>query len=230
MKLLIAEDDTLIREGLYDILSAEGFDCLQAENGQEAVDLYLSERPDVVLLDIMMPDKDGYSVCREIRKHDQYTAIIFISAKSEEIDRVLGLELGADDYIVKPFGKHEVLARLRSVIRRYRLATKSDKTGDANVFQLGDLTVDPNQLRASRGEQPIDLSLRDLKTLQLFYQNPNRVISREELFDHCWGRDYLPSSRTLDQHISTLRKRIERDSREPKIIQTVHGVGYRFEA
>jgi len=231
MKLLVAEDDTLIREALIDILTAEGFECIAAQDGLVAWELYQDVKPDMVLLDIMMPGQDGYAVCRKIRQQDQQTAVMFISAKSEEIDRVLGLELGADDYLMKPFGKHEVIARVRAIFRRYKVAQKANPQGQgsASIFVMNDLTVDLDQLRASRGDAEFDLSLRDCTILNLLFQNSGKVITRDQLFNQCWGRDYLPSSRTLDQHISQLRKVIERDPKNPKIINTVHGVGYRYD-
>ena len=234
MKVLIIEDDLHIREGLSDIIRSEGYECVVAENGDQGLSQYQQHKPQLVLLDIMMPDKDGYSVCREIRQQDMETAIIFISAKSEEIDRVLGLELGADDYIMKPFGKHEVTARVRAVTRRYLMSSgtnnKNTTTQEASLhFQLADLSINMTQLRAERAQNTIDLSLRDCKILQLLFEKQNQVITRDELFNHCWGRDYLPNSRTLDQHISKLRKAIEVDPKNPKIIKTVHGVGYRYD-
>ncbi len=227
MKILIAEDDLNIRLGLIDLLESEGYCCLEAADGDQAWALFEQHSPDLVLLDIMMPGQDGYSLCRRIRQQDQQLPVIFISAKSEEIDQVLGLELGADDYIKKPFGSREVVARIRAVTRRC-LARRAPAAED-DGFQMADLRVLPAQLRAERDGQRFDLSLRDLRILQLLYRNPGRVLSRDELFDECWGRHYLPSSRTLDQHISKLRKAVERDPRNPAIIITVHGVGYRFD-
>ena len=229
MKILIAEDDLHIREGLAEIVSAEGYECYLAENGDIALEKYSAHKPELVLLDIMMPNKDGYSVCKEIRQHDVNTAIIFISAKSEEIDRVLGLELGADDYIMKPFGKHEVIARVRAVTRRYLHASQSEPSTSINSFELGDLTVNIQELRAQRDQTKFELSLRDSKILELLFKKKNQVVSRDELFNYCWGRDYLPNSRTLDQHISKLRKTIELDPKNPTIVKTVHGVGYRYD-
>ncbi len=234
MKILIIEDDLHIREGLADIIHSEGYECIEAENGNAGLAEYQKHKPQLVLLDIMMPDKDGYSVCREIRQQDMETAIIFISAKSEEIDRVLGLELGADDYIMKPFGKHEVVARVRAVTRRYLMASKavSNKQSaqkEKTSFQLADLSVNTLRLQAERQQTVIDLSLRDCKTLELLFEKQNQVITRDEIFNYCWGRDYLPNSRTLDQHISKLRKAIEIDPKNPVIIKTVHGVGYRYD-
>ena len=229
MKVLIAEDDQFIREALRDILQTEGYQCVLAEDGQQAMDCYRVDRPQLALLDIMMPQKDGYSVCRDIRQHDQQLPIIFISAKAEEIDRVVGLELGADDYIMKPFGRHEVIARIRAVTRRYLLAQQRIDRESAQ-FTLADVTVYPQELRAQRADQRFELSLRDVTILRCLYDQANQVVSRDQLFNQCWGRNYVASSRTLDQHISKLRKLIELDPREPTIIKTVHGVGYRYDA
>jgi DNA-binding response OmpR family regulator len=228
MKILIAEDDQYIREGLRDLLETEGYQTILAEDGAEALTKYLEESPHLVLLDIMMPGKDGYTVCREIRGHSNQVPVIFLSAKSEEIDRVIGLELGADDYIMKPFGTREVVARIRAVTRRY-LATQP-QVGKARVLTLGDLEVYPEELRARREELRIDLSLRDVSILELLHDNQGKVIDRNTLFDHCWGQNYQPNSRTLDQHISKLRKLIEKDPQNPAIIRTVHGVGYRYDS
>ena len=228
MKILIAEDDQYIREGLRDLLEIEGYQTVLAMDGAEAMIKYQEESPDLVLLDIMMPVKNGYTVCREIRGHSNQVPVIFLSAKSEEIDRVIGLELGADDYIMKPFGTREVVARIRAVTRRY-LATQPGKD-KARVLKLGDLEVYPEELRARREECRIDLSLRDVSILELLHDNRGKVVNRNTLFDQCWGQTYLPNSRTLDQHISKLRKLIEKDPQNPEIIRTVHGVGYRYDS
>lgn len=223
MHILIAEDDTLIQQGLADLLTKEGYQVSCANDGEQAMSLYQAARPQLVLLDIMMPYKDGYQVCREIRQLDESVPIIFLSAKSEEIDKVVGLELGADDYIAKPFGTREVIARIRAVTRRFLRSQQSTQT----QFKLGDLCVYPQELRAKRDNDTIELSLRDVKILELLSQHKHQVVTRDQLFDYCWGRDYLPSSRTLDQHISKLRKSIEVDPKQPQVIVTVHGVGYR---
>ena len=227
MKVLIAEDDANIRNGLAEILQAEGYETLTARDGREALTLFRQQDPDFICLDIMMPGVNGYDVCREIRKTDSAVPVVFISAKSEEVDKVLGLELGADDYIMKPFGVREVVARIRAVTRRC-FAVSNAKTPGA-PFVVGDLEVLPAQLRARRGEDLIDLSLRDVKILSLLHRNCGNVVDRDALLNECWGVDYMPNSRTLDQHISQLRKRIERDPKEPRIILTVHGVGYRYD-
>ncbi len=227
MKILIAEDDLNIREGLKDLLSREGYEILAAENGRIAVELFQQKQPDFVILDIMMPEMDGYAVCREIRKQDNDIPIIFLSAKSEEIDRVIGLELGADDYISKPFGTREVVARIRAITRRYLKTQPQAILQDQ--FEFGDLTVYPNELRAKRSDQSLDLSLREIKILQQLAEHKGEVLSRDHLFNTCWGYDYMPNSRTLDQHISKLRKLIEHNATNPQLIKTVRGAGYRYE-
>ncbi len=229
MKVLIAEDEENIRNGLAEILQAEGYETVLAANGTEALSLFYETKPNFVCLDIMMPEVNGYDVCREIRKHDNQVPIIFISAKSEEVDKVLGLELGADDYILKPFGVKEVVARIRAVTRRYLLLNKEQTTNKIDSFIMHDLTVYPNELRAKRDSDSIDLSLRDVRILNFLYENKGKAIDRDAIFNACWGRDYLPSSRTLDQHISKLRKRVEVDPKNPVIVRTVHGYGYRFD-
>jgi len=233
VKILVAEDDDNIRNGLVELLQREGYETVAARNGREAVTLFHTAAPDFLCLDIMMPGMDGYEVCKAIRARRADVPIIFISAKSEEIDRVLGLELGADDFIVKPFGVREVVARIRAVTRRCLAA--GPKNGgdrlalDAAPFRLGGLEVVPAELRAKRDGGVIDLSLREVKILQLLHANLGKVVTRDMFFTECWGADYMPDSRTLDQHIAQLRKRIERDPRNPQIILTVHGAGYRVE-
>ncbi len=230
MKVLVAEDDVNIREGLLEILQNEGYETFGAENGKVALEVYRQEKPDFICLDIMMPEMNGYDVCRAIRKEDEKIPIIFISAKSEEIDRVVGLELGADDFIQKPFGVKEVIARIRAVSRRCLAArVKEGKSEAVAEFTMVDLVIYPSELRARRGDEVMDLSLRDVQILSLLFKNVGRVIDRDTIFNECWGMDYFPNSRSLDQHISKLRKRIEKDPKEPEIILTVHGAGYRYE-
>ena len=227
MKVLVVEDDKYTLAGLVEILEAEGYEAIAAADGKEALALFAKESPDFVCLDIMLPEVDGYDLCRKIRGKDTEIPILFISAKSEEIDKVIGLELGADDFITKPFGVKEVIARIRAVSRR---CLRGKKAGESHApFVVGDLEVSPRELRARRGNKTIDLSLRDIKILALFYENKGKVVDRDTIFDRCWGIDYMPNSRTLDQHISQLRKRVEIDPNKPVIIRTVHGAGYRYD-
>lgn len=227
MKVLIAEDDPHTRSGLAEILEAEGYATVAAGDGAEALRQFTRESPDVVCLDIMMPGASGYDVCREIRRSDPAVPVIFISAKSEEIDKVVGLELGADDFIVKPFGVREVVARIRAVTRRRYAAAPAQVRPTS--FRVGDLEVYPAELRARRGPSTIELSLRDIRILALLQAHKGAVVTRDAFFRHCWGLDHVPNSRTLDQHIAQLRKRIEIDPRRPAIILTVHGSGYRHD-
>ncbi len=229
MNILIAEDDLHIRQGLQDMLSAEGYEVLAAENGRVALNLFAKHRVDFIILDIMMPELDGFSVCREVRQKNAQVPILFLSAKSEEIDKVLGLELGADDYINKPFSLAELRARIRAITRR---CLSQNNQADNLSFLFGDLVVYPDELQAVRqteqGEKSISLSLREIRLLTCLQQNQGRVVSRDMLFDAAWGYDHMPNSRTLDQHISKLRKHIEINPADPKLIQTVHGQGYRY--
>jgi DNA-binding response OmpR family regulator len=226
MKVLVAEDDVHIRNGLREILEDEGYVVIEAEDGESVAKLFNRERPNLLCLDIMMPKKSGYDVCREIRAIDAEVPIIFLSAKSEEIDKVLGLELGADDYILKPFGVKEVIARIRAVTRR---SMRRGPPTQADSVQMADLTVFPSELRAKRLGNVIELSLRETNILTLLFRMKGKAVSRDMLFDECWGAHYLPNSRTLEQTISNLRRKIEVDPKEPCIIRTVHGVGYRYE-
>ncbi len=230
MKVLIAEDDPNTREGLKEIIDAEGYEVHIAADGAEALEIYEQEKPEMVCLDIMMPKMSGYDVCKEIRKRDSLVGILFISAKSEEIDTVLGLELGADDFIVKPFGVKAVVARIRAVTRRFVTArAQARKEEPPESFYMDDLKIVPAELRAYRDGSAIELSLRDMKILDLLFKNRGKAVDRDQLFDKCWGYDFMPNSRCLDQHISQLRKRVELDHKSPSIIRTVHGVGYRYE-
>jgi two-component system, OmpR family, alkaline phosphatase synthesis response regulator PhoP len=228
MKVLLAEDDRHIREGLAAILAAEGYQTVIAADGEDALARFAAEAPHFVLLDIMMPRLNGYDICRQIRARNAQVPIIFISAKSEEIDRVLGLELGADDFIVKPFGVKEVVARIRAVTRRCLRAGASGES-QAPPFCMRDLEVFPGELRARRGTTVIDLSLREVGILRLLHEQRGRVVDRDTFFNRLWGLDHVPNSRTLDQQISKLRRRVEADPAHPVIIRTVHGLGYRFD-
>lgn len=227
MKVLIAEDDAHIRRGLKEVLEAEGYEVVEAGDGRAAIALLEPEAPDFALLDIMMPEVNGYDVCRDFQRRRPDLPVIFISAKSEEIDRVLGLELGADDFISKPFGVREVVARIRAVTRR-AYAARAEQPGEEAV-DIDGLVVFPRELRAKKGDEMIELSLRDVKILKLLHRERGKVVTREMLFNECWGMSYLPNSRTIDQHISKLRKRVEADPKNPELIKTVHGVGYRID-
>lgn len=221
MTILLAEDDPVTLESLAACLQPEGFRVLLARDGEEALMLWRKHRPDLLCLDIMMPGLDGYEVCRRVRAEDAGVPVLFISAKSEEIDVVVGLRLGADDFVRKPFGKHELIARIGSALRRTQVARSP-----VGRFQMGSLSVLPAELRAQREGESMDLTPREVSILKLLHERAGQVLSRDTLLDVCWGLDYMPESRTLDQHIAKLRKKIERESEE--IIETVRGVGYRW--
>ena len=226
MKVLVAEDDPNMLTAILDILATDGHQGVGAADGLEALRKFTDEKPDFVCLDIMMPGKNGYEVCREIRAQDRRVPVVFLSAKSEEIDKVVGLELGADDYIMKPFGMREFLARVRAIGRRTEVAAEADVEGD---FTMGDLKVAVREMRARRGETVIDLTARELRILQVLYSNRRSVLSREALFTKCWGGSLYPGSRALDQTVAQLRKKIEVDPRHPVLVETVRGVGYRYD-
>ncbi len=225
MKVLVAEDDPLTAEALQACLEPEGFVALLAADGAQALELWKRERPDLLCIDVMIPGIDGYELCRRIRAENQDVPILFLSAKSEEIDVVVGLELGADDFIRKPFGKHELIARIRAALRR----TQSRRPqAQRRSFSMHGLVVYPNELRAERDGLEIALTPRETAILQLLHERRGEAVSRDVLLDRCWGVNYFPESRTLDQHIAKLRKRIERDPSNPEIIETVRGLGYRY--
>jgi DNA-binding response OmpR family regulator len=223
MKILIADDDPLTLDGLQASVSPEGFLPLLARDGREALALWEQHKPDVLCLDIMMPHVDGYEVCRRVRAADPHVPVLFLSAKSEEIDVVVGLQLGADDFIRKPFGKHELLARIRSVLRRAQ-----SRSQPARSFRMQDLLVYPLELRAERDGREVELSPRECSILALLHERAGQVVDRDTLLNRCWGLDYFPESRTLDMQIAKLRKRVERNPAEPEIIETVRSAGYRF--
>lgn len=222
MIILLAEDDTVTREAVTELLEAEGHHVIAAKNGLDAITAWKSNRPGLVLLDIMMPGASGYEVCRAIRREDRRTPIVFLSAKSEEVDVVLGLELGADDFLRKPFGKHELLARVRAVLRR------NEESAERDVIAFGPWQIHPKRLTAVQAETSIELTVRELKVIQLLSRRRGEVVTRDELLNACWGLEYFPESRTLDQHILNLRKKIENDPSRPLLIVTVRGAGYRF--
>jgi len=225
VKILLADDDPITLDALHACVAPDGFTSLLAHDGREALELWERHRPDLLCLDIMMPHVDGYEVCRRVRASDPAVPVLFLSAKSEEIDIVVGLQLGADDFMRKPFGKHELLARIRAMLRRVQM-----REVPARSFALHDLIVYPRELRAEREGRSIDLTPREASILELLYQHRGEVVTRDIILNRCWGLDYFPESRTLDQHIANLRKHIEVDPAAPTIIETIRGAGYRCRA
>jgi DNA-binding response OmpR family regulator len=231
IRILVAEDDANIRTGLVDTLESEGYQVTPANDGHQACELFNHHSFDLVILDIMMPGKSGYDVCRDIRLQNQQIPVIMLTAKGEEIDKVVGLQLGADDYITKPFGVHELLARISAVLRRSLRPEQNKQVSQTipPVFQFGNVEIDTAQFRVRRGDEIFDLSGREIALLKYFYQHPNQVLSRDTLLNAVWGMNYFGTTRTLDQHVARLRKKVESNPRSPQVITTVHGVGYRYE-
>ena len=225
--ILIAEDDLHIRNGLVALLQAEGYETSVAKDGEEAVKRACERQPDLILLDIMMPKKSGYDACAEIRARNPRIPIIMLTAKGEEIDKVLGLGLGADDYITKPFGTRELLARLSAVLRRCAASPSPHAGEDAQeAFTIGAATVDPVRYEIRIGKAAEPLSDKELKLITHLHRHAGKVLTRDALLNAVWGIDYLGSTRTLDQHIAQLRKKLGPSA---AAIQTAHGIGYRME-
>lgn len=223
MRILFADDDAVTLETLGECARREGFEVILAANGAEALRLWREHRPVLVCLDVMMPHLDGFEVCRRIRKEDETLPVLFLSAKSEEPDVVAGLRLGADDFVRKPFGRAELLARIASALRRAKVREDQDSA----TFVMGSLTVEPRRLLGMRNGEAVDLTPREVSLLRVLHDRRGEAVSRDELLDACWGMEYYPESRTLDQHIAMLRKKVETDPARPRIIETVRGVGYR---
>lgn len=229
--ILVAEDDANIREGLVDTLESEGYAVVAAADGEAALDAFAAGRRrfDLVLLDVMMPGRNGYDVCREIRKGEALMPILMLTAKGEEIDKVVGLEIGADDYITKPFGIRELLARIAAALRRGDARDSAATTGVGDsVFAFGQAEVDPLKYELALAGEAVSISERELSLLRLFAARPGEVLSRDYLLDQAWGVEYMGTTRTLDQHIALLRKKVEPGPGAPVTIVTVHGIGYRY--
>lgn len=223
--ILVVEDEVSLREPLVFLLQKEGFKTLEARDGEEAIDLFRSANPDIVLLDLMLPGKSGIEVCREIREHSN-VPIIMVTAKDSEVDRVVGLEIGADDYIVKPYSTRELVARVRAVLRR---GTEQKPSSTGMVISGGSVTLDPERHRVTVSGESISMPLKEFELLEYLMENQGRVLTRGQIIDRIWGADYFGDTKTLDVHIKRLRTKIEPDSAEPKHIITIRGLGYKFE-
>lgn len=229
-KILVAEDEPSILTGIVDLLESEGYNVLQAVDGEIALQHFRQLKPDLIILDIMMPKMSGYDVCRSIRREDPYSPILMLTAKGEEIDKVVGLELGADDYIVKPFGIAELLARIRSALRRGALRNSLEKQQNQPLSAtFGNVVFDFNSMTGTKNALPLNLTPRESALLRYFVLNEGKVISREELLEYVWGIEYDITTRSVDQHVARLRQKLEDDPAHPRFFLTVHGIGYRYE-
>jgi len=223
-KILIIEDEKELINGLKLNLVSEGYDVIWALDGEEGLNMALREAPDLILLDIMLPKKDGLEVCRELRQQNFTIPIVMLTAKSEEVDKVVGLEIGADDYITKPFSVKELLARVRAHLRRERREEKDDPS----VYRFDDVEIDFIHFKVRRKEKELGLTSLEVKILKYFVVHRGEVITREALLDKIWGYERYPSTRTIDNHILKLRKKLEDDPAKAKYIFSVYGEGYRF--
>ncbi len=229
LRILVAEDDAHIREGLETTLASEGYLVEAVADGETALAAWRRSPPDLLILDIMIPGRNGYEVCRAVRAADVHVPIIMLSAKSEEIDKVLGLQLGADDYVTKPFGIHELLARVVAALRRADVEPAPTPAGNAEAdFMVGPVKVDVRRYRLVLDEAEDNISDRERRLLRCFHDHPGEVLSRDHLLNAVWGIDYFGTTRTLDQHIAQLRKKLVGLGADAGLIQTVHGVGYRL--
>ncbi|MCB9030308.1 MAG: response regulator transcription factor [Deltaproteobacteria bacterium] len=222
--IAVVEDEPSVRSGLTLNLELEGFRVISACDGEEGIEVIQKHRPDLIILDVMMPRKDGFEVCRELRNAGDSTPLILLTAKSQEVDKVLGLELGADDYLAKPFGMKELIARVKAILRRIQ------KTQEINSVNFSNVIIDFKAYKAERDAQPLELSAREYRLLRFLVSREGSVVTRDELLDEVWGYNSYPSTRTVDNHIAKLRQKIEPNINEPKHILTVHGVGYKFVA
>lgn len=224
-KVLVVDDEAHIVELISYNLSAAGYSVITANNGIDAVKMAKDEKPRLILLDLMIPGLDGFDVCKEVRgdKELKNTSIIMLTAKGEEFDKILGLELGADDYITKPFSVRELLARVKAVLRRTGVVKTENE-----VFTSGNLKVSFERREVLINNNKVDLTLKEFELLDILIKNKGKILTRDTLLDKIWGYEYIGETRTVDVHIRYIRKKIEEDDKNPKFIETIRGVGYRF--
>jgi two-component system response regulator RegX3 len=225
-KVLVIDDEESLLEAVRYALSREGFDVTVARDGGEAVRLFEAERPDLLVLDLMLPVMNGWDVCRRVRASSQ-VPIIMLTARDAEVDRVVGLEMGADDYVTKPFSVRELVARVRALLRRAGVGPEPN--GDSGVIEVTGIRLDPERHEVRVRGELVALPLKEFELLAVLMENRNRVLTRQTLIDRVWGFDYVGDTKTLDVHVKRLRARIEEDRHDPRLIVTVRGVGYRFD-
>lgn len=222
-KILIIEDDPTISEGLASGLSFHGFTVFTAGSSEQGLALVKEKKPDLIILDIMLPGLDGFEACKRIRAEDSRTPVIMLTAKSQESDKLLGFELGADDYVAKPFSARELIARVKAVLKR-----TSPRTAAPENVRIGSAVVNFADYTVVRGGAEFSLSPKEHDILLMFVQNPDKVISRSDIIDRVWGDEYYPSPKTTDNFVVKLRSKIEEDPKNPRHILTAHGAGYKF--
>jgi len=226
-KVLVVEDDQTLLEALKYNLTKESYEVVTATDGAQALEVARSQKPDLIVLDVMLPKISGYEVCRILRK-DMSVPILMLTAKVEEVDKIVGLEIGADDYMTKPFSMRELLARIRALLRRASLVESSRAAGDS-ALKINDLEIDIARRQAKLGESVLELTQKEFDLLDFLARNKGLVFTREQLLDKVWGYDYAGGTRTVDVHIRWLREKIEANPGEPRRLVTVRGVGYKLE-
>ena len=226
-KILIVEDDPHILLGLEEVLKSDGFEVAVCSRGDRALEAVGKQRPAIILLDVMLPGLSGFDICKQLRAKKVTTPILMLTAKGQEIDKVVGLDLGADDYVTKPFGVRELLARIHALLRRMGTLTPAASSVE-NPFKIGPSTIDPKTFQLQRGKAVEELTAKELKLLQLFFGHTGQVLSRDRLLNEVWGYNYYGTTRTLDQVIVQLRKKLGDNGEEPRHLMTVHGVGYKL--
>jgi DNA-binding response OmpR family regulator len=224
-RILVIEDEPQMLLGLRDNLELEGYEVQTAADGDEGLAKAASFNPDLVILDVMLPKKNGFDVCRELRGRSSSLPIVMLTARSAETDKVLGLELGADDYVTKPFSITELLARVRAVLRR---AGTQKQTPSADLVRIGDIEIDFKLHQARRGKNRIEFTAREFDLLRYFVQHTGQVVTREQILNEVWGYEEFPTTRTIDNFVAKLRQKIERAPHAPEHILTIHGSGYKF--
>jgi two-component system alkaline phosphatase synthesis response regulator PhoP len=228
-RILIVEDDESILLGLENILRDEGYEIRSAKSGQEGYRLVKDATPDLVILDIMLPDMSGLEICKRIRDEGMTIPVIMLTAKAEENDKVFGLVIGADDYITKPFGVRELMARVQAHLRRGEFTTAAREEAQPDEFRFGEVIVHLKRREVIKAGERQVLTNREFLLLEYFIRHRGELLTRDRLLDEIWGYDVYPTTRTIDTHIRRLRKHIEPDPNEPRYIKTVHGAGYLFE-
>jgi len=223
-RILIIEDELPMRTALHDVLAGEKYRVLTASDGESGLRRALEEKPDLILLDIMMPKLDGFTLCAELRRHSNSVPILMLTAKGQVEDRVTGLDAGADDYLVKPFSTEELLARVRALLRRTQRSSNA-----ATSLTFGDARVDLIKQTAFKGKKPLHLTAKEFAMLRLMSESAGEPVSRERFLDIVWDYTAFPTTRTVDNHIASLRRKLERNPDEPRWFKTVHGVGYKLE-
>lgn len=224
-RILIIEDDISILNGLRDVLTFKSYEVLTAEDGEAGYAVIVEEKPDLIILDIMIPRMDGFALCRKLRAEGNSIPVLMLTARGEEPDKIRGLDIGADDYVTKPFSLPELLARVRALLRR---TPESSTKSSPDSLEIGDVSLDFKKYEARKGDAAINLSPKEFGILGYLASRAGEVVTRDELLDEVWGYDLYPTTRTVDNHIAQLRSKIENNPAEPRYLLTVHGIGYKL--